>query len=139
MKQVPDEDLPPPYEPPPPGFNLGHPTAPPYAGPQAPLQPQYPYAPPNPSIVVVPVTGQNVVQYQTQNGPVTVISGVVSNPISSTGFVFRNLGVCSRCRIGIIQEEFPWITMCCAVFFFPLGLLCLLCTSKKCSHCRFSG
>eukprot|EP00026_Physarum_polycephalum_P013872 Phypoly_transcript_14325.p1 GENE.Phypoly_transcript_14325~~Phypoly_transcript_14325.p1 ORF type:complete len:133 (+),score=13.87 Phypoly_transcript_14325:154-552(+) len=46
-------------------------------------------------------------------------------------------GGCPKCG-GFMQEDFSCLGICCAVVFFPLGLLCcLLMKERKCANCGF--
>lgn len=46
------------------------------------------------------------------------------------------VGGCSVCRIGVLEDNFPCAGLCCAIIFFPVGILCcLLMKNKRCSNC----
>lgn len=47
------------------------------------------------------------------------------------------VGGCPACRIGILEDEYPCLGLCCAIAFFPVGILCcLLMKQKRCTNCR---
>ncbi|XP_057323299.1 brain protein I3 isoform X1 [Microplitis mediator] len=46
------------------------------------------------------------------------------------------VGACPACRVGILEDDYTCLGLFCAIFFFPLGILCcLLLKNKKCSNC----
>lgn len=46
------------------------------------------------------------------------------------------VGGCPACKIGILEDDFTCLGICCAVFFFPLGILCcLLLRQRRCANC----
>jgi hypothetical protein len=46
-------------------------------------------------------------------------------------------GNCPVCRTGNMIEEYSCCGICCAIFFFPIGLICcLLMKNRRCSHCN---
>ncbi|XP_030753466.1 brain protein I3 [Sitophilus oryzae] len=46
------------------------------------------------------------------------------------------IGACPACRVGVLQDDFTCLGVLCAIFFFPLGLLCCLALrEKKCRNC----
>nr|NP_001163339.1 uncharacterized protein Dmel_CG12012, isoform B [Drosophila melanogaster]ABF85723.1 IP05417p [Drosophila melanogaster]ACZ94611.1 uncharacterized protein Dmel_CG12012, isoform B [Drosophila melanogaster] len=46
------------------------------------------------------------------------------------------IGGCPACRIGYLEDTFSACGLCCAIFFFPLGILCCLAMrEKRCSNC----
>lgn len=47
------------------------------------------------------------------------------------------VNACPVCRIGMLNEEFTCCGIFCAIFFFPLGVLCCLCMKDKvCTNCN---
>ncbi|KAK7868174.1 hypothetical protein R5R35_003045 [Gryllus longicercus] len=103
-------DKPPPYTP--------TPAAPAYGN--NPLPPGYqPY--PGPS---APLPGQYVPAY-----------GATSITVQSTPDIII-VGGCPACRIGMLEEDYTCLGIFCAIFFFPLGILCCLALkTRRCSHC----
>lgn len=48
----------------------------------------------------------------------------------------RVVGGCPVCRIGVLEDNYPACALCCAIVFFPAGILCCLCMrNRRCSHC----
>ncbi|XP_023173280.1 brain protein I3 [Drosophila hydei] len=46
------------------------------------------------------------------------------------------IGACPSCRIGYLEDTFSPLGLCCAIFFFPIGILCCLAMrEKRCSNC----
>ncbi|XP_014233544.1 brain protein I3 [Trichogramma pretiosum] len=46
------------------------------------------------------------------------------------------VGACPACRIGVLEDDYPCLGIFCAIFFFPLGILCcLLLKNRRCSNC----
>lgn len=49
----------------------------------------------------------------------------------------RVIGGCPVCRIGVLEDNYPCVGLCCAIVFFPIGVLfCLLMRNRRCSHCH---
>ncbi|MCL4131687.1 UNVERIFIED_CONTAM: hypothetical protein GTU68_036919, partial [Idotea baltica] len=47
------------------------------------------------------------------------------------------VGGCPACRVGVLHEDFTLAGLCCAFWFFPIGLLCCLAMrERRCSNCR---
>lgn len=46
------------------------------------------------------------------------------------------VGACPACRVGVLEDDYTCLGIFCAIFFFPLGILCcLLLKNKRCSNC----
>ncbi|XP_012271596.1 brain protein I3 [Orussus abietinus] len=46
------------------------------------------------------------------------------------------IGTCPACRVGILEDDYTCLGLLCAIFFFPLGILCcLLMKNRRCSNC----
>ncbi|XP_018354732.1 PREDICTED: brain protein I3 [Trachymyrmex septentrionalis] len=46
------------------------------------------------------------------------------------------VGGCPACRIGIMEDDYTCLGLFCAIFFFPVGIICcLLLRTKRCSNC----
>lgn len=43
---------------------------------------------------------------------------------------------CPACRIGVLEDDFTCLGICCAIFLFPVGILCCLALkNKRCTNC----
>ncbi|KAF2358813.1 Brain protein I3 [Trinorchestia longiramus] len=111
---------PPPYEPPnPPPYTPLNPTAPTHV--KGVRLPGY-------STTVV--TGSNYGSIPSSSGHTTIVVEAV--PATSVLLV----GGCPACRVGVLNEEFSLGGLCCAFWFFPLGILCcLLMRERRCTNC----
>lgn len=68
-----------------------------------------------------PVSNQQPTYLQPQPVPVTSVIVV---------------GGCPACRVGVLEDDFTCLGICCAIFFFPLGLICcLLMRQRRCPNC----
>ncbi|CAG9770519.1 unnamed protein product [Ceutorhynchus assimilis] len=114
-----------------------------YKEPPPPYSPQYPsthYGPP-PTVTYPPGPAPGyppgpTPAYPTYYGPpppnqgygATTTTVIVENPTI--------IGACPACRVGVLEDGFTCLGVMCAIFFFPLGILCCLAlTEKRCSNC----
>ncbi|XP_035219797.1 brain protein I3-like [Stegodyphus dumicola] len=70
-------------------------------------------------------TCQGPTQYGTTYVPVTV-------PVNT-----NVVGACPACRVGILEEDYPFLALCLAVFCFPCcGVCCCLAMKRRrCPTC----
>ncbi|CAF0963902.1 unnamed protein product [Rotaria sp. Silwood1] len=47
------------------------------------------------------------------------------------------LGGCPACKVGMLDTEFTCLGLCCAIFCFPIGILCCLALRQR--RCNFCG
>ncbi|XP_047993327.1 brain protein I3 [Leguminivora glycinivorella] len=103
---------------------------PPYSAavPGAPPQPQpagAPYPPPPPGYTPYGAAPPNTT-YLPNYGATTVI---IPPQIIA-------VNACPACRVGILEDDFTCLGILCAIFFFPLGILCCLALkNRRCSNC----
>ncbi|XP_030385627.1 brain protein I3 [Scaptodrosophila lebanonensis] len=46
------------------------------------------------------------------------------------------IGGCPSCRIGYLEDTYSLLGVCCAILFFPIGILCCLgMREKRCNNC----
>ncbi|XP_011634475.1 brain protein I3 [Pogonomyrmex barbatus] len=46
------------------------------------------------------------------------------------------VGGCPACRVGVMEDDYTCLGLLCAIFFFPIGILCcLLLRTRRCSNC----
>jgi len=46
------------------------------------------------------------------------------------------VGGCPACRTGVLEDDFTCLGVCCAIFFFPVGILCCLAMrQRRCPNC----
>ncbi|XP_030067828.1 membrane protein BRI3 [Microcaecilia unicolor] len=103
--------------PPQPGFQ----APPPYSYPSA---SGYPTPPPPP-----PPGPQGPPQ---MNYPSTYT--IIQQPVTTTSVVV--VGGCPACRVGVLEDSFTCLGVCCAILFFPIGiLLCFALKQRQCPNC----
>ncbi|XP_012259827.1 brain protein I3 [Athalia rosae] len=59
-------------------------------------------------------------------------------PVSTTVIVPEIIlvGACPACRVGMLEDDYTCLGLFCAIFFFPLGILCCLALkNRRCSNC----
>ncbi|CAF0915835.1 unnamed protein product [Rotaria sordida] len=47
------------------------------------------------------------------------------------------LGGCPVCKVGMLETDFTCLAICCAIFLFPIGILCCLAMRRR--RCQFCG
>ncbi|XP_038069150.1 brain protein I3-like [Patiria miniata] len=61
---------------------------------------------------------------------------IPAQPIRVTSTNVVVVGGCPACRIGILEDDFTLLGVCCAILFFPLGILCCLAMrQRRCPNC----
>lgn len=46
------------------------------------------------------------------------------------------VGGCPACRVGVLEDDFTCLGICCAILFFPIGILCCLAMrQRRCTNC----
>lgn len=46
------------------------------------------------------------------------------------------VGGCPACRVGVLEDDFTCLGVCCAILFFPIGILCCLAMrERRCPNC----
>ncbi|XP_002731108.1 membrane protein BRI3-like [Saccoglossus kowalevskii] len=46
------------------------------------------------------------------------------------------VGGCPACRVGVLEDDFTCLGVCCAIIFFPIGILCCLAMrQRRCPNC----
>ncbi|KAA0196922.1 hypothetical protein HAZT_HAZT007972 [Hyalella azteca] len=117
--------------------NIYPPPPPPYEPPNPP-----PYAPLNPENKVyvqgvVPPGRSTAYVTSTNYGSIPTGSNttIVVEPATVTSVLL--VGGCPACRVGVLNEEFSLGGLCCAFWFFPIGILCCLAMrERRCTNCH---
>lgn len=72
----------------------------------------------------------------------TISSPVPNDPVSSPANIVIHTQVinsdpCPACRVGILEYDYTCLGICCAIVFFPVGILCCLAMkNRRCLHCN---
>ncbi|KAG0726716.1 Brain protein I3 [Chionoecetes opilio] len=114
---------------------------PPYAQMPPQMPPPPPMGPPPPYQQMPPVPIGFATAYPA-TGSTTIIT--TQQPTYGTVPVVVNraadvivVGGCPACRVGVLNEEFTLAGLCCAFWFFPVGILCCLAMrERRCSNCN---
>ncbi|XP_072028657.1 membrane protein BRI3-like isoform X2 [Amphiura filiformis] len=72
--------------------------------------------------------------YQPMPGAMAPPYGGQPVQVTTTNVVV--VGGCPACRVGILEDDFTLLGVCCAILFFPLGILCCLAMrQRRCPNC----
>lgn len=62
--------------------------------------------------------------------------GTISQPSIAVPTEIIIINGCPACRIGVLEDDYTCLGICCAIFLFPLGILCCLALkNKRCTNC----
>ncbi|XP_026762643.1 brain protein I3 [Galleria mellonella] len=116
-------DQPPPYSS---AMNQGPMPQPPNMGAPG---PQHPPPPPGYTPYGAPPPPQPEPGYMPNYGA----TNIIIQPVQPT---LLAVGACPACRVGILEDDFTCLGILCAIFFFPIGILCCLALkNRRCSNC----
>ncbi|XP_029432842.1 brain protein I3 isoform X1 [Rhinatrema bivittatum] len=60
---------------------------------------------------------------------------IIQQPVTTTTSVVV-VGGCPACRVGVLEDSFTCLGVCCAIVFFPIGiLLCCALKQRLCPNC----
>ncbi|KAH8350983.1 hypothetical protein KR067_009001 [Drosophila pandora] len=66
----------------------------------------------------------------------TPVNVVIQPPVPPIATEIIVIGGCPACRIGLLEDTYSAAGLCCAIFFFPIGILCCLAMKeKRCRNC----
>jgi len=72
--------------------------------------------------------------YPVQNQPSYMASGTTITVQPQPQVIV--VGGCPACRTGVLEDDFTCLGVCCAIFFFPIGILCCLAMrQRRCPNC----
>lgn len=98
----------------------------------APSYSPYPTQPPPQQIINKPIHPSVPIDYGA-TGSVNPMNPS-SNVVITTQII--RINGCPACRIGVLEDDYTCCGICCAIFFFPLGILCCLAMkNKRCTNC----
>lgn len=112
-----------------PAFSQNHPYCPPAGGaPYPPAQAGYPPTQPG-----YPPTQPG---YPTQ-APYPIVQAGYPVIQAPTQTVIVRSGSCPACGIGSVNKEVTCCGVCCALVFFPIGIICCIAMMEsKCTNCH---
>lgn len=65
--------------------------------------------------------------------PYSTYGATMTVPLTTQVIV---VGGCPACRIGVLEDDFSCLGILCAIFFFPIGILCCLAMrQRRCPNC----
>lgn len=65
--------------------------------------------------------------------------GAGYGPPPGTTVIVQSIGNCPSCRQGNLVTNMTCLGVCCAIVFFPIGLVCLfLLTEQRCPVCGYT-
>lgn len=71
--------------------------------------------------------------------PIQPLPGITYGSIVQPAIVPTEIIVingCPACRIGVLEDDYTCLGICCAIFCFPVGILCCLgLKNKRCTNC----
>ncbi|XP_047496821.1 brain protein I3-like [Penaeus chinensis] len=115
----------------PPPYNPA--MSPPPSGPPPPYRPMTPPPPPTQIGFIGATPGASTTIITTQQ-PTYGSIPVVVQPVRGADVIV--VGGCPACRVGVLSEDFTLAGLCCAFWFFPIGILCCLAMrERRCSNC----
>ncbi|CAF1109447.1 unnamed protein product [Rotaria sordida] len=60
-------------------------------------------------------------------------------PPPPTIIAYHTVGNCPSCHQGILTSQVSCLGICCAIFLFPIGLICLFALQEqRCSLCGYT-
>lgn len=78
-----------------------------------------------------------IINKQIQPMPTSITYGTIGQPNAApvaTEIIVIN--GCPACRIGVLDDDYTCLGICCAIFCFPVGILCCLAMkNKRCTNC----
>ncbi|KAB7508081.1 Brain protein I3 [Armadillidium nasatum] len=106
-----------------------------YPDPPPPYQSSNPPPPPPPQSTAYVGTSTGSTTYiHTTTQPSYGAIPIVIQPVRAADVIV--VGGCPACRVGVLDEEFTLPGLCCAFWFFPIGVLCCLAMrERRCTNC----
>ncbi|XP_062551620.1 membrane protein BRI3 [Armigeres subalbatus] len=112
-----------------------------------PQQQFYPY--PNvPSVPTQPLPNYGSMDSSGAKVPLPIVvppsgpggaSGISGSTTTTTVVIPQEIivvGGCPACRIGMLEDDYTCCGICCAIFCFPVGIICCLAMkNRRCTNC----